>query len=149
TEDNPVNQRLALRLLQKAGHTVSVANNGQEALDHLAQGPFDVVLMDLQMPVMGGLEATAALREREQTTGAHQPIIAMTAHAMAGDREKCFQAGMDGYVTKPIQTRDLWAAIASVVAGFAPPEVKATTSAEKCPVGSNAGVTRVAAASGN
>jgi CheY-like chemotaxis protein len=121
-EDNPVNQRLAVRLLEKAGHAVTVAGNGQEALDALARESFDVVLMDVQMPVLGGLEAVIVLREREKGKGTHQPVIAMTAHAMAGDREKCLEAGMDGYVTKPIQTRELFAAIAAVVPGYTPPE---------------------------
>ena len=111
TEDNAVNQRLAVRLLQKKGHAVTVANNGQESIDHLSKAEYDVVLMDLQMPVMGGLEATAKIREMEEITGKHQPIIAMTAHAMKGDREKCLEAGMDGYVSKPVQAKELFEAL--------------------------------------
>ncbi len=107
-EDNRVNQKLALRLLEKAGHHVQIANNGKEALDMLASQRFDLVFMDVQMPVMNGFETTQKIREREQTTGEHIPIIAMTAHAMKGDREKCLQAGMDGYISKPIQTEELY-----------------------------------------
>jgi CheY-like chemotaxis protein/HPt (histidine-containing phosphotransfer) domain-containing protein len=113
-EDNPVNQKLAVRLLEKLGHQVTVAGTGRAALDALEQEPFDLALMDVQMPEMGGFEATAALREREQATGAHLPVIAMTAHAMKGDRERCLAAGMDGYVPKPIQSADLVAAIEAV-----------------------------------
>jgi signal transduction histidine kinase/CheY-like chemotaxis protein len=105
-EDNPVNQRLASRLLEKRGHSVVVAGNGREALGTLEKASFDLVLMDLQMPVMDGFEATAAIRERE-TSGIHLPIVALTAHAMKGDREKCLAAGMDGYLTKPIRPQEL------------------------------------------
>jgi len=110
-EDNPVNQRLALKLLEKRGHTVSVANNGREALELLERARwegFDVVLMDVQMPEMDGLEATASIRARERATGRHLPIIAMTAHAMKGDKERCLEAGMDGYVSKPVRAKDLF-----------------------------------------
>jgi PAS domain S-box-containing protein len=106
-EDNFVNQRLAARLLEKHGHRVTVVGNGREVLDVLRQQDFDVVLMDLQMPEMGGFEATAAIRERDKGTGRHLPIIALTAHAMKGDRERCLAAGMDGYVAKPILAREL------------------------------------------
>ncbi len=106
-EDNEVNQRLAVHLLQRHGHTVSVAGNGQEALDLLDREPFDVVLMDVQMPEMDGFEATARIRAREQTTGTRLPIIALTAHAMKGDRERCLAAGMDAYVSKPIDEEEL------------------------------------------
>jgi two-component system, sensor histidine kinase and response regulator len=114
-EDNPVNQNLAVRLLEKQGHTVVVVSDGQATLAALAQQAFDLVLMDVQMPVMDGLEATAAIREQEKTTGAHLPIIAITAHAMKGDRERCLAAGMDGYVSKPIKLDDLDAAITRVL----------------------------------
>jgi signal transduction histidine kinase/DNA-binding response OmpR family regulator len=110
-EDNAVNRQLAVRLLEKYGHRVVVATNGREALAALENEPVDLVLMDVQMPEMDGLEATAAIREREKLTGAHLPIIAMTAHAMKGDREKCLASGMDGYITKPIQIRELLAVI--------------------------------------
>jgi two-component system sensor histidine kinase/response regulator len=110
-EDNPVNQKLAVRLLEKQGHAVVVAGNGREAVEIVQQQPFDLVLMDVQMPEMDGLEATAAIRERERGSGRHVPILAMTAYAMKGDRERCLEAGMDGYVSKPIQPRELWEAI--------------------------------------
>ena len=116
-EDNVVNQRLAIRLLEKRGHQVTVADDGREALDALDRGTFDAVLMDLQMPHMGGLEATAEIRRREQATGRHLPIIAMTAHAMKGDREQCLAAGMDAYVAKPIQTDELFQTLESFASG--------------------------------
>jgi two-component system sensor histidine kinase/response regulator len=111
TEDNAVNQRLASRLLEKEGHVVVVVDDGAKALEACRQDAFDLILMDVQMPVMDGVEATAAIRETEQTTGNHIPIIAMTAHAMAGDRQRFLKAGMDGYVSKPIHSRELLEAI--------------------------------------
>jgi len=102
TEDNLINQRVALRILEKAGHRVAIAQNGREALRLLSEQPFDLVLMDVQMPEMDGFEATALIRALEKRTGHHIPIIAMTAHAMAGDRERCLAAGMDGYISKPV-----------------------------------------------
>jgi len=110
-EDNRVNERLAVRLLGKLGHQVMVARNGREALDALAQQAFDLILMDVQMPELDGLEATRLIREQEKGTGAHIPILAMTAHAMKGDRERCLEAGMDGYLAKPIQPEELSGAI--------------------------------------
>jgi CheY-like chemotaxis protein len=112
-EDNVVNQRLVARLLEKHGHTVVVAGDGLAALAALEREHFDVVLMDVQMPEMDGFEATAAIRKQEQEkeTAAHIPIIAMTAHAMKGDEERCLQAGMDGYISKPIQREALFAMI--------------------------------------
>jgi PAS domain S-box-containing protein len=107
-EDNTVNQLLAVRLLEKRGHTVTVAGNGKDALAALARGNFDVVLMDIQMPVMDGFEATAAIRSTERKTGAHLPIIAMTAHALTDDEERCLAAGMDAYITKPINSKELF-----------------------------------------
>jgi len=107
-EDNLVNQRLAVRLLEKHGYAVEVAGNGREALDKLARGSFDLVLMDIQMPEMDGLEATAAIREIERATGNHLPVVAMTAHAMKGDSERCLAAGMDGYIAKPIRALELF-----------------------------------------
>ncbi len=101
-EDNVVNQKVATGLLQKAGHTVMIAANGLEALSALDAMHFDLVLMDMQMPEMGGAEAMAVIREREQASGAHMPIVALTAHALKGDRERCIESGADGYVTKPI-----------------------------------------------
>src|SRR5271157_1011060 len=106
-EDNAVNQKLAARLLEKHGHHVTVTSNGHEALAALDRDNFDVVLMDVQMPEMDGFEATAVIRVREQSTGRHLPIIAMTAHAMQGDRERCLAAGMDGYIAKPIKAQEL------------------------------------------
>jgi signal transduction histidine kinase/DNA-binding response OmpR family regulator len=110
-EDNPVNRTMALRILERAGHEVVLAVNGQEALDALAGAGLDVVLMDVQMPVLNGLEATAQIREGEQGTGRHVPIVAMTAHAMRGDRERCLAAGMDGYLVKPVRAEELIAAV--------------------------------------
>lgn len=107
-EDNPINQKLAVRLLQKMGHNVTVAKNGREALNAFVKDQFDVILMDIQMPEMDGFEATAAIRAREKThNGKPVPILAMTAHAMAGDRERCLEAGMDGYLSKPIKLEEL------------------------------------------
>jgi signal transduction histidine kinase/ligand-binding sensor domain-containing protein/CheY-like chemotaxis protein len=113
-EDNPVNQLVARRLLEKSGHSVVVASNGREALDAIEQQAFDVVLMDLEMPEMSGLDAAATIRRREQATGTHIPIIAMTAHAMLGDRERCLAGGMDGYVSKPVRPDALYAALDDV-----------------------------------
>ena len=110
-EDNIVNQRVAVGLLTGRGHAITVANNGVEALAELDRGAFDVVLMDVQMPEMGGLEATAAIRQRELVSGGHIRIVAMTAHAMKGDRERCLAAGMDGYLSKPIDPKLLYAAL--------------------------------------
>jgi signal transduction histidine kinase/DNA-binding response OmpR family regulator len=114
-EDNRVNQVVATKTLQKMGHSIVVANNGSEALSMLATEPFDLVLMDVQMPEVDGLTATRKIREHEKQTHVHLPIIAMTAHAMTGDRERCLNAGMDGYVSKPINAEQLEQAIASVV----------------------------------
>jgi two-component system sensor histidine kinase/response regulator len=116
-EDNRVNQTVATRILQKMGHSLVVANNGNEALSLLASQAFDLILMDVQMPEMDGLTATQKIREGEKRTPSHLPIIAMTAHAMKGDRERCLEAGMDGYVSKPIDKRELERAIASAVPG--------------------------------
>ena len=113
-EDNPVNRQLVMALLQKRGHTGVTVVNGREAVAALANGGFDLVLMDLQMPEMGGLEAAAAIRESEAMTGTHVPIVALTAHAMKGDREICMDAGMDGYLTKPINPQELFALIDSL-----------------------------------
>jgi CheY-like chemotaxis protein len=114
-EDNRVNQIVATRMAEKMGHSVVVAENGQIALLLLATQPFDLVLMDVQMPEMDGLTAARKIRESEQSTTFHLPIIAMTAHAMKGDRERCMDAGMDGYVSKPINSPLLEEAISSVI----------------------------------
>jgi signal transduction histidine kinase/DNA-binding response OmpR family regulator/HPt (histidine-containing phosphotransfer) domain-containing protein len=119
-EDNLVNQRLAATLLERRGHHVTIASNGREALAALARHRFDVVLMDVQMPEMGGFEATGAIREAERATGAHLPIIAMTAHAMKGDRERCLAAGMDEYLTKPLDSRHLCTLVEHIAAGRQP-----------------------------
>jgi CheY-like chemotaxis protein/HPt (histidine-containing phosphotransfer) domain-containing protein len=148
-EDNAVNQRLVVRLLEKEGHTVSVAGNGREALERLQIAdcrlqiekpgvpssqsaisnlqsaiPFDLVLMDVQMPEMDGLEATARIRQAEQGTGRRLPILAMTAHAMKGDRERCLAAGMDGYIAKPIHVRELLQRIEALLPPEPPPPAR-------------------------
>ena len=115
-EDNPVNQRLAVRLLEKRGHRVQVAVNGREALQALDRDEFDLVLMDVQMPEMDGVEATAAIREKEKGSGLHLPIIALTANDMKGDREKYLASGMDGYLAKPIRPLELDELLASQIA---------------------------------
>jgi two-component system sensor histidine kinase/response regulator len=127
-EDNAVNQLVAVRLLEKVGHTVIVAANGKEALEAWRKEPFDLVLMDVQMPEMNGWEATRAIREEERSTGGHIPIIALTAHAMKGDEERCLAAGMDLYLTKPIRTSDLLAALDQVESLKVTPGAKANTS---------------------
>jgi CheY-like chemotaxis protein len=114
-EDNPVNQRLAVRMLEKRGHSVVVANNGKEALSVLAREPFALVLMDVQMPEMDGFAATKAIRQQEETTNTHIPIVALTAHAMRGDRERCLAAGMDAYLSKPLQAQQLFEVIEELV----------------------------------
>jgi CheY-like chemotaxis protein len=107
-EDNPVNQKLVVRLLEKRGHSLMVASTGKEALAAFEKHSFDLVLMDIQMPEMGGFETTAVIRENEKKSAQHVPIIALTAHAMKGDRERCLEAGIDDYVTKPIQVKELF-----------------------------------------
>jgi PAS domain S-box-containing protein len=118
-EDNRVNQRFGVVLLAKRGHSVEVVANGQLALEALAVRPFDLVLMDVQMPEMDGFETTRRIRQREEGTQRRTPIIAVTAHAMKGDRERCLAAGMDGYVTKPMQSADLMRAVHDVLAAAA------------------------------
>ena len=115
-EDNAVNQKLAIRMLEKRGHRVALAINGREALKALEKGSYDLVLMDVQMPEMDGLEATTLLRSREKLTGLHQPVVAMTALVMKGDRERCITSGMDGYLTKPIRPQELDEVLDSYVA---------------------------------
>jgi PAS domain S-box-containing protein len=119
-EDNAVNQLLAVRLLQKQGHDVTVAANGKEALKILEKQSFDLLLMDIQMPEMDGLEATAAIRAREQQTGGHLPIVAMTAHTMKGDQEHCLASGMDAYISKPIRVDQLLGIVKNLVSTGTP-----------------------------
>jgi signal transduction histidine kinase/DNA-binding response OmpR family regulator len=114
-EDNKVNQALAMRLLKKWGHAVTLAENGMQAVEAFSDGSFDLILMDVQMPEMDGLEAATAIRMKERATGEHVPIIALTAHALNGDRERCLAAGMDGYVTKPLSRKELQIAIESLI----------------------------------
>ena len=106
-EDNLVNQKLAAKLLEKQGHTSMIANNGREAVEAWETVAFDAVLMDMQMPVMDGIEATKEIRAKEQKLGKHVTIIAMTANAMTGDRERCLEAGMDEYIPKPVDVLKL------------------------------------------
>jgi signal transduction histidine kinase/CheY-like chemotaxis protein len=110
-EDNAVNQLLAVRLLEKRGHIVVVAETGKAALEILSKQSFDLILMDVQMPEINGLEVTKEIRRREKITGLHVPIVAMTAHAMVGDKESCLEAGMDDYVAKPLQAKELFAVV--------------------------------------
>jgi CheY-like chemotaxis protein len=124
-EDNAVNQMLAVRLLEKRGYTVTMVVNGRDAVAAFEKEPFDVILMDIQMPEMDGFEATAAIRVREKSTGGHIPIIAMTAHSLVGDQERCLAAGMDSYVSKPIRTHQLF----SVIEGFFGKEAETDPSA--------------------
>ncbi|MFP6737610.1 MAG: response regulator [Planctomycetota bacterium] len=114
-EDNLVNQKVTVALLERKGHTVEVAENGRLAVDALAAEKFDVVLMDIQMPVLDGLDATAEIRDREKGTGIHTPLIALTANAMKGDRERCLQGGLDAYIAKPLRPADLFRTIDEVL----------------------------------
>jgi CheY-like chemotaxis protein len=121
-EDSLVNQKLAVALLEKWGHHVTVVGNGREAVAATTSREFDLVLMDVQMPEMDGLEATATIRTMEKRTGAHLPIVAMTAHALKGDRERCLEAGMDAYIAKPIHAGELFDTVQDVVGTFAAAE---------------------------
>jgi signal transduction histidine kinase/CheY-like chemotaxis protein len=114
-EDNPVNQTVALRLLEKQGYSVTVVSDGRAAVEAVEREHFDLVFMDVEMPLMDGFQATRAIRDNERSEGRHTPIIAMTAHAMKGDQERCLAAGMDYYVTKPIRTAELLAAIENTI----------------------------------
>jgi PAS domain S-box-containing protein len=124
-EDNPVNQELVLHLLERRGHSVILAENGRQALEAVEKHSFDLVLMDVQMPELGGLEATQAIRQKEKTSGKHVPILAMTAHAMQGDRERCLAAGMDGYIAKPLDPRKFLQTVEAVGADGAAATVAA------------------------
>jgi CheY-like chemotaxis protein len=114
-EDNAVNQLVTARLLERAGHTATVVESGAAAIAELARGRYDVVLMDVQMPEMNGFEATRRIREGAAGAAASIPIIALTAHAMRGDRERCLEAGMDGYVSKPLRAAELYEALAQAI----------------------------------
>ncbi|MFI5120846.1 MAG: response regulator [Thermoanaerobaculia bacterium] len=127
-EDSAVNQLLVVRLLEKRGHSVAVVANGKEALAALEKEDFDAVLMDVQMPEMDGFEATARIRKREEETGRHVPIVALTAHAMRGDRERCVRAGMDGYLSKPIRAAELIETLENLPTGPSIPRVQAQAS---------------------
>jgi signal transduction histidine kinase/DNA-binding response OmpR family regulator len=115
-EDNPTNQKLATRLLEKRGHSITTVGNGRDAIEALSRNDFDLVLMDVQMPVMDGWKATEVIRHQEQDTGRHIPILALTAHAMKDYQERCYQAGMDGFLTKPFRPAQLYEAVESAVA---------------------------------
>jgi signal transduction histidine kinase/DNA-binding response OmpR family regulator/HAMP domain-containing protein len=128
-EDSPVNLKLVVKMLEKRGHTVGVATNGREALDALEKQDFDLVLMDVQMPEMDGFEATVAIREQEKKAGGHIPVVAMTAHAMKGDRERCLEIGMDAYVAKPIRAQELLATVDRIASGE--PKPKAVADGER------------------
>jgi CheY-like chemotaxis protein len=117
-EDNTVNQKLTQHLLTRRGHNPVIVGNGRAAVDALNREAFDLVLMDLQMPEMDGFEATAAIRARERTTGTRVGIVALTAHAMEGDRQRCLDADMDGYVSKPIKAVELFEVIDRVMAAL-------------------------------
>ncbi len=119
-EDNPTNQKLVETLLAQRGHHVSMVRDGRQAVDRAAREAFDLILMDVLMPVLSGIEATTAIRERERTTGGRTPILALTAAAMAGDREACLAAGMDGYVSKPLRPDELFSTIDALCAGRDP-----------------------------
>jgi len=138
-EDNAVNQQVAVGMLERAGHVATVAENGREVLALLEKETFDVVLMDVQMPEMDGLEATAAIREHERASGGHLPIVALTAHAMKGDAERCLAAGMDAYLAKPLQPRELASVIASAL-GSASPGLAAPGEGASGPPDATAGV---------
>jgi CheY-like chemotaxis protein len=116
-EDNAVNRTLAKRLLEKRGFSVSVAVDGKQAIAAVENGEFDVILMDIQMPEMDGFEATAEIRKRQSHNGRRTPIIALTAHALKEDRDRCLSAGMDAYVTKPIRPAELFRAMREVLEG--------------------------------
>ena len=138
-EDNPVNQMTATTMFEKLGHAVAVANNGRQAIDKLNEQAFDVVFMDVQMPEMDGVTATGEIRKQEQATGKHIPIVAMTAHAMKGDKEKCLEAGMDDYVSKPIRRKDLAEVIARIVERFLTPAAAAGEPAAAAALDANEG----------
>jgi CheY-like chemotaxis protein/HPt (histidine-containing phosphotransfer) domain-containing protein len=132
-EDNAVNRALMINFLKKRGHSVVIAENGRQAVEAHASERFDAVLMDVQMPEVDGFEATAAIRKREAASGLHLPIIALTAHAMTGDRERCLAAGMDFYLTKPVRAAELYEALEAAVPRSASSDAVATSSASPLP----------------
>jgi CheY-like chemotaxis protein/HPt (histidine-containing phosphotransfer) domain-containing protein len=138
-EDNMVNQRLATLLLEKRDHQVTVVDNGKAAVKATQENDYDAVLMDVQMPILDGFEATRQIRRREMGTEKHVPIIALTAHAMKGDREVCFEAGMDGYVTKPIVAEQLFQSIERVLGGDGVPTNMVSTKPDVHPTSSPSG----------
>jgi CheY-like chemotaxis protein len=143
-EDNEINRRVALGLLRSRGHLVEIAENGQEALNMLAKHEFDVVLMDMQMPVMDGYEATAAIRAHEHEMGGHMPIVAMTAEALKGDRERCLAVGMDDYVAKPISQSEIYRAVERFPALCSPVPSRGPQLADKTVVQSSESVDSMA-----
>jgi two-component system, sensor histidine kinase and response regulator len=126
-EDHALNQTVAVRILEKRGYSVTVVPDGQAAFEAYQAGRFELVLMDVQMPRMDGFEATAAIREQEKLTGGHIPIVARTANALVGDREKCIASGMDAYVSKPIRTSELFAIIEKILSSQPKPEATGDT----------------------
>jgi len=120
-EDNQVNQKIVMRTLEKFQYTLSVANDGEEALEQWKNNPVDLILMDVQMPKMDGLQATQAIRELEKGTGKRVPIIALTAHAMKGDKERCLEAGMDDYLQKPVNPNILKERVIQIIRSSAIP----------------------------
>ncbi len=122
-EDHPINQKLAVRILESSGHRVTVVENGRQVLDSLEAGAFDVVLMDLQMPVMDGFEAVSRIRAQADVSRRQIPVIALTAHAMKGDRERCLAGGFDDYLSKPVRADALREAIGRVTRAVRKPEV--------------------------
>ena len=122
-EDNAINQKVAVTLLQKAGFSVDVVENGVQAVEQARKGNYNAILMDVQMPIMDGFDATKQIRQMEKSSGKHIPIIAMTAHALKGDRQRCLEAGMDDYVSKPIQQAELIEVVEGTTAATREPPV--------------------------
>jgi two-component system, sensor histidine kinase and response regulator len=133
-EDNPINQRVGKVFLEGWGHRVTITDNGRKALDALEKESFDLILMDVQMPEMDGFQATAAIREQEKLTGRHIPIIAMTAHALTGDRERCLAAGMDDYISKPMDSDELRRIINVAVPPIDKPQGASSAASRECPL---------------
>ena len=143
-EDNAVNQKLAMTVLEKLGHRVELVTNGRAAVDRTAQCSYDLVLMDVQMPELDGLDATREIRKRESETGGRQPIVAMTAHAMKGDRDRCLESGMDDYLSKPIRTMDL-AEKLNQMFGDSAPDIGSVNTPTTSPVAPESGASETAA----